>query len=899
MNLVVVSGGMRSLPPHRPFDTQPGAPMNTMDSETTAVAAFDTSGWRERLRRAQFEDEAAFAMATPIAELLKARCERAERACIAAFTHVFPDTNGIALIATGGFGRGELFPQSDVDLLFLVANGHDPRLQSGIEKLLGTLWNTGLQASHVTRSVAQCVEEAETDLASATAMFEARLLSGDAGLYAQMQAVITPQHMWDGLAFLNAKREELRARHAKFNDTAFNLEPNVKEGPGGLRDLHALIWVAGRAFNAPDIREWAARGLCSEADARRLLEAQELLGTVRYGLHRTTQRREERLLFDQQRALARMFEPNLGERENVLVERFMQSFFRAAGSMRRVGERLWAGWRDRLDGSDQAPNTLLQDGFSTRGNRLAFDDGIVTPALAMQTFELLLRHPELSAIEPGLEARISALCLEVDADLWREPIIAAAFLRILRDPGDVMKVIGRMVDCGVLGRIIPAFERVTGRMQYDMFHVYTVDQHTLFVMQKLRSFADPARASSHALAFEIHARLRKPELLLLAGLFHDIAKGRGGDHSELGEVDAREFGHWLGLPEMDTDLVAWLVREHLTMSVTAQKKDISDPDVVHRFATLVEDWERLDYLYLLTVADIFATSPKLWNSWKGQLLATLHQATRYALRRGLEHPVHARERILEAQFGALTSLAQSGYDTVRVRALWDEYPDENFLRFSSDQLAWQTAAILDHGDSVEPLVTARAAGERGSTEVFVYSVDRDGLFATITAVLDRFQLSVQEARIATSRKGHVLDAFQVLDIEQKPVSDGARLQELIERLRAELLKPDLNLTPARRAWTRQQKHFHVPLRLEFHSDEKRGRSGLALVCSDRPGLLAHVTQAFRACGVRVHDARIATFGERVEDFFELTDENDQRLDDVQMRALRATLTHELEVPARR
>jgi [protein-PII] uridylyltransferase len=877
--------------------------MNTVDPESSTVnssdtSAFDTSGWRERLRRAQFEDEAAFAMGTPILELLKDRCQRVERACIAAFDHVFPDARGVALIATGGFGRGELFPQSDVDLLFLLADHDDARLKSGVEKLLGMLWNTGLQASHVTRSVAQCVEEAEIDLSSATALFEARRLTGDIALTEAMQRAITPDRLWNGLKFLHAKRDELRARHAKFNDTAFNLEPNVKEGPGGLRDLHALIWVAGRAFGVPRIAHWAEHGLCSAADQSRLVEAQELLSSVRYGLHRTTQRREERLLFDQQRALARMFEPALGERENVVVERFMQAFFRAVGNVRRVGERLWAAWQDRLDGSSGATCINLQDGFFTRAQRLGFAGATLEARHCMEAFELLLQHPELTALEPGFEAAIASLCLEADASVWRESIVAQSFLRILRHPGEVMKVIARMVDCGVLGRILPAFERVTGRMQYDMFHVYTVDQHTLFVMHKLRSFADPERASSHTLAFEIYARLRKPELLLLAGLFHDIAKGRGGDHSTLGEVDAREFGQWLGLPEMDIDLVAWLVREHLTMSVTAQKKDISDPEIVHKFAALVEDWERLDYLYLLTVADIFATSPKLWNSWKGQLLATLHQATRYALRRGLEHPVHARERILEAQFGALTTLAQSGYGAAKVRALWAEYPDENFLRFTPGQLAWQTAAILDHGDSSEPLVTARATGERGGTEVFVYSVDRDGLFATITAVLDRFQLSVQEARIATSRKGHVLDAFQVLDADHKQVADPQRLQELVERLRAELLKPELILTPARRAWTRQQKHFHVPLRLEFSGDDKRGRTGLALVCSDRPGLLAHVTQAFRACGVRVHDARIATFGERVEDFFELTDEKDQKLDDVQLRALRATLTHELEIPRR-
>lgn len=859
---------------------------------------FDTSGFRERLRRAQFEDESTFALGADIDELLRARCQRVEQATAAAFQHIFPESVAVALVATGGFGRGELFPQSDVDLLFLLADNATEQHKTGVEKLLGLLWNLGLAASHATRTVAECVQEARTDLSSATALIEARCLAGADELYQSLLVAIRPEQLWRGDEFLEAKYAELKARHTRFHDTAFNLEPNVKEGPGGLRDVHALLWVAGRAFGAADIQHWARLGLCTETDQQLLLQSRALLGSVRYGLHRAAQRKEERLLFDHQRALARMFETALGLRENVAVEQFMQGFFRAAGSVRRISERLLLTWAARLAENGESPVSILVDIFVVRGERLDSVSSALSAAQVLTAFELLLAHPELAGLAPELEARMAESCAQSEPTCWQTATVAQAFLRILRHPGQVLPVLSRMADCGLLGRIIPAFERVTGRMQYDMFHVYTVDQHTLFVMQKLRSFADPEKAASHTLAHAVYARLRKPELLLLAGLFHDIAKGRGGDHSALGEQDARTFCSWLGLSEPDIDLVGWLVRQHLTMSVTAQKQDISDPAIVHRFAAIVADWERLDYLYLLTVADIYATSPKLWNSWKGQLLAELHQSTRYALRRGLEHPVHARERILETQIAALTELAQSGHDASRVRALWAEYPDEDFLRFTPAQLAWQSAALIEHGDTNEPLIAARALGERGCTEVFVYSPDRDGLFAAITAVLDRFQLSVQEARILSSSKGHVLDTFQLLDAEQKPVSDPARLKELTERLRLELLKPELNLTPARRAWTRQQKHFHVPLRLEFQSDDKRGRTDLALVCSDRPGLLAHVTQAFRACGVRVHDARIATFGERVEDFFELSDETDQKLDDVQIRALRATLTHELEVPRR-
>lgn len=866
--------------------------------ETINHAPFDVSALRERLSRAQFEDEAGFALGMPVEDLLAARCRRVECACIAAFEHQFPVASGVALIAIGGFGRGELFPHSDVDLLFLCGDDLARDGERAIERLLGLLWNLGLPVSHVTRSVAQCVEEAVNDLSSASALFEQRLLAGDADLHQRMLAALAPEKLWPGLAFLDAKHEEWRARHARFHDTAFNLEPNVKEGPGGLRDLHTLLWVAGRAFDRPRMADWPAAGLCSVSDLERLTAARERLSSVRFGLHRAAGRKEERLVFDFQRSLAALFVAGTGKYENRVVEQFMQGFFRAAADVRRISERLLASWRSKLTGADAEAATAIGEGLWIRADRLDAEPGELRPEQALAAFEAWLAHPQLLGLAPDFDARLCDLAVRAEPEQWRTPAIAAAFLRLLRHLGALTPVLEHLAACGLLGRIVPAFEQVTGRMQYDMFHVYTVDQHTLFVLRKLRSFADPERAALHPLAHALYQRLRKPELLLLAGLFHDLAKGRGGDHSALGAVEARDFGVWLDLSEADIDLVCWLVREHLTMSVTAQKQDISDPEVVHRFAARVGDWERLDYLYLLTVADIYATSPKLWNSWKSQLLADLYQATRYALRRGLENPVHAAQRIAETQSQALGLLGTAGIDESRVRALWDEFPDESFLRFTAQQLVWQTTALLEHTGQSEPLVALCALGARGSSELLVYSPDRDGLFATITAVLDRLQCNVLDARIATSRHGHVLDVFQLLDAHGQALSDPALGADLVQRLRHELNKPVLELSPARRAWTRQQKHFQVPLRLEFANDAAHARTGLALVCSDRPGLLAHVAEAFRACGVRVHDARIATFGERVEDFFELTDQHDQPLNDVQMRALRATLMHELESPRR-
>jgi [protein-PII] uridylyltransferase len=479
----------------------------------------------------------------------------------------------------------------------------------------------------------------------------------------------------------------------------------------------------------------------------------------------------------------------------------------------------------------------------------------------------------------------------IDAKFRMEPSVKAMFLALLRDP-QAIPTLERMAKLGVLGRYLPAFGRVSGRMQYDLFHVYTVDQHTLTVLRNMASFADPESSQRFALGHEIWPLLRKPELLLLAGLFHDIAKGRGGDHSELGAVDARMFCLEHGLSAADTDLVAWLVRHHLAMSVTAQRQDIADPEVVARFATLVGERERLDYLYLLTVADIAGTSPKLWNAWKDRLMADLYTATRFALRRGLEHPLHAEERIAETRGAARERLQDLGLDDRDIDRVWAEFPDESFLRYRAEQLAWQTLGIARAGEGDLPVVLARPHQRPGALEVFVYSPDRDGLFATVAATLDRLGLSIVEARVVNSRGGMSLDTFQVLDAGVDFMDPDRRAASVAGSVRDALRAPPGKAALARRSMPRQLKHFRIPARIDFAPAD--GRTQMTLVCSDRPGLLAQVAAILREHRLRVHDARIATFGERVEDFFQLTDESDQPLDDARVDALRSALLAALD-----
>jgi [protein-PII] uridylyltransferase len=471
-------------------------------------------------------------------------------------------------------------------------------------------------------------------------------------------------------------------------------------------------------------------------------------------------------------------------------------------------------------------------------------------------------------------------------DFADDRYVLAAFLALLRRGARSVGALAAMNRHGVLAALLPTFRRVVGRMQYDLFHVYTVDEHTLRVLRNVARFADTAAREEFPIACGIFAALEKPELLLLAAMFHDIAKGRGGDHSVLGEDEARAFCAKLGLDDADIDLVAWLVRWHLIMSVTAQRQDITDPDVVHRFAVQVEDLERLDHLYLLTIADIAGTNPKLWNAWKDRLLADLYVATRYALRAGLERPPNAPARIAACREAALVLLSRAGVNAVNAERIWAEFPAASFLRHRPEQIAWQTRAILAHAGADVPIVAVDTQSTRGGSEVFVRTRDRDGLFAAITATLDRLRCSVVDARVL-SANAMAFDTFVVLDADAQTSLDAARAAELETELAAVLSEETVNARLVRRSLPRRLRHFRRAPRVEFSNSEQATQ--LALVCGDQPGLLAQVAQTLRDAHVRVRDARIATFGERAEDFFEITDEHDRPLSETAQQQLRQDL----------
>jgi [protein-PII] uridylyltransferase len=839
----------------------------------------------------------AFRDGAEVYALLTARSDAVTRIVAHVWNACVGDPPDLALYAVGGYGRAELFPFSDVDLLALCEFSPQASTLRALESFFTCLWDVGLKPGHALRTLDECCTLAAQDATIYTSLLDARRIAGAATLDAGLASLLDDEKIWPRPAYLAARCADREHRHVRFDDTAYNLEPNIKEGPGGLRALHLVHWLGKRLFAATGFSALAQRGMLSVAEAATAEHAQKLLQRIRFALHLAAGRAEERLLFDYQRTLATQFGFVDEHRQNLAVEQFMQGYYRAAIALERLSEQFLRRCEEALEPQAQSRTRRLSLDFISVGDRLDCDPSdlfLRRPAALIDLFRVWGENPEIKSLRADLVRRIDDALVHWGEALTSDADVNTAFARLLRRGAPAVEALGRMNHYGVLARYLPAFGRVVGRMQYDLFHVYTVDEHTIRVLRNVARFADASTSSEFAHAHELWMRLPKPELLLLAALFHDIAKGRGGDHSELGEAEAREFCARLSLPAADVDLVAWLVRRHLLMSVTAQRQDITDPEVVHRFAADVADWERLDYLYLLTVADIAGTSAKLWNSWKDKLLADLYVSARYVLRSGLERAPHADERVRECQQRAHELLKARGIDDEAIAALWADFPEESFLRFTAEQIAWQTAGIAS-ARSAGPLVLIEAQGSRGGTEVFVHAADRDGLFAAITAVLDRLRLSILDARVVTSRSGMSLDSFLVLDSDGHALGDPARIARLHRALMQALGNTPYHVDLVTRPSSRSLRHFPIATRIEFSAQPVRGRTQVAIVCADRPGLLAAVAQLFRERRIRVHDARIATFGERVEDFFLISDEHDMRLDDAACADLRNTLIDRLDV----
>ncbi|MDQ6645734.1 MAG: [protein-PII] uridylyltransferase [Pseudomonadota bacterium] len=823
----------------------------------------------------------AFRDGADVTSLIRRRGESVDRVVAHVWMACLGDVQNTTLFAVGGFGRGLLFPFSDVDLLAMVLAPEPARLRA-LEQFFATLWDVGLKVGHAVRDPVQCRELAAHDASVFTSLLDARRLAGDPAFDARLRSIVDDPALWPPREYLAARLAERDARHARYDDTAYNLEPNLKDGPGGLRTLDSLRWMGRRLANAADLSDMVVEGLLDPAEQAALEESEATLRRYRFALHLEASRAEERLLFDYQRGLATRLGFKDEHEKNLGVEQFMQGYYRAASQVERLGVQVAERFEEMLEPPGE-PQPVGAD-FVRYGSRLAARDPrlfLQRPAALVEIFMARLDQPGIRGFSADTMRRIHQATDAHDGKLADDDEVLAAFLKLMRRGAPAVEALWRMNRHGLLAAILPAFGKVFGRMQYDLFHVYTVDEHTLRVLRNMARFADPEARGEFPLGCEIWDKLPKPEVLLLAGLFHDIAKGRGGDHSVLGEEDARTFCTRIGLPPGDITRIAWLVRWHLLMSTTAQRQDISDPDVVHRFADLVDDNECLAELYLLTIADIIGTSPRLWNSWKDRLLADLYTTTRYVLRSDVELPREAGVRVHECSEHALALLMNEGFTEAQVVRVWADFPQVSFLRHRPEQIAWQTGAIL-RADGALPLVAVHPLSVRGSTELFVYGTDRDGLFATVTAVLDRLRFSVMESRVLSSPTGMALDTFLLLEADSQQSASASRAEELQQRLQR-ALSQSIGVQPSKRSMSRHQKHFQMTPKIRFEA--AGGRTQMALVGTDRPGLLAAVAQVMLSNDVHVHDARIATFGERVEDFFQLTDRNKAPLGEAQQQRL--------------
>jgi [protein-PII] uridylyltransferase len=768
-----------------------------------------------------------------------------------------------ALVAVGGYGRGELWPHSDVDLLLLVPADADDGRTRRLEGFIGACWDVGLEIGHSVRSVAQCLEESAGDITVQTSLLERRFLAGSRrafrALGTGLDAAIDPR------AFFRAKLFELRQRHAKYEDTPYSLEPNVKESPGGLRDLQSILWIARAARLGRGWGQLAARGLITRAEASLLAGYQRKLQVIRAWLHILAKRREDRLVFDLQAQVARSVGFD-GDDARLASEQLMQRYYWTAKSVTQLSAMLTPSIEAVLFPENEGqPEPIDREFRNAHGLLDAIDEGLFErdPSAILRAFLTMERHPELRAITPRTLRAIWRARTRIDAAFRRAPDNRTAFLAILQAPQGVTRALRRMNQWSVLGRYLPTFRRIVGRMQHDLFHVYTVDQHILMVVRNLRRFAMAEHAHEYPFCSQLMAGFERPWLLYVAALFHDIAKGRGGDHSELGQRDARRFCRAHGLSREDTDLVVFLVAQHLTMSQVAQKQDLSDPDTIAHFARLVRSERRLTALYLLTVADIRGTSPKVWNAWKGKLLEDLYRMTQRVLG-GEQASPDDRSDARRAE--AVRLLNFHGILPESYQPFWRQLDIGYFLRNDPQEIAWQTRVLHRTPDPEAPIVRTRLAPIGEGFQVVVYLPDQPDLFARICGYFDSKNLSVLDARIHTTRHGRALDSFLVVDPNH--TSQYRDILSLVEVELAERLAQRRPLdAPVRGRPSRRSRYFPIAPQVDLRPDERGNRYLLSVVANDRTGLLYGIARTLARHGINLHAARIMTLGERAEDVF--------------------------------
>ena len=796
----------------------------------------------------------------------------------------------IALLAVGGYGRGELHPKSDVDILILLDESADGKYAEELQQFITLCWDIGLDIGSSVRTISQCVELARNDITVATNLQDSRRICGNDLLRDQLQTLTSSTHMWSASEFYHAKFDEQIERHAKHNDSEYNLEPNIKNSPGGLRDIQTIHWVAKRYYGVKTLGQLQNKGFFTEYEFGVLHSCETTLWRIRYALHCVAGRPDDRLLFEYQRELAQIF----GYEDNdkgLAVEQFMRTYYRAVLALRELNDVLLQNLNEKIHERDHEPNIQqINANFQLHDNYIEVTHKKVfaqNPSALLEIFVILGTTPSIRGVRTNTIRLINEHRFLVDDNFRNDPTNKQLFLQLFKSGQGLITQLKRMKRYNILGRYLPAFGKIIGQMQHDLFHRYTVDDHTLLVIQKMCNFSAPDAEQEFPIAAHILKRMDKPEILYLAGLFHDIGKGRGGDHSTLGAEDAITFGQSHGLSSGDIKLLAWLVQSHLLMSYVSQKQDISDSDVIHEFALKVGNQRYLDYLYALTVADMNGTNPDIWNSWRASLMRQLYAETKRALRRGLENTIDQADQIEDTKQQALNKLKDKHVSTDKAIALWQDMDDEYFLREGHNDIAWQTEAIIEH-NSDTPLILVKDDTSQqwgGATQVFIRVPDQGNIFLAAATVFAQLGLNIHDARIYNTNSRYTIDTFYVLDENDQPVEDGSsKQQKIIDALIQELsfvTKGEYSDVIKKRT-PRLLKQFPIPTRTKMQTPEGASFTTLEVISPDRHSLLATIGRIFMEYDIQLCNAKISTLGERVEDVFFITDQNGDPLSDYKL-----------------
>jgi len=779
---------------------------------------------------------------------------------------------GFCLVAVGGYGRAELLPGSDIDLMILLEKKANKAQQQQLSLFLTFLWDIGLEIGHSVRTIRDCVREGKADITVMTTMIESRLIFGSEKLYEKFQLAIAPNKIWSSRKFFEAKLEEQHNRHLRFNDTAYNLEPNIKEGPGGLRDIQIIGWVAKRHFGASSFEELVAHGFLTETEFELLNAGQQHLWRVRFALHRLAGRREDRLLFDYQKKIAEEFGFKSGE-HNLAIEQFMQQYYRTIMELERLNEMLLQVFKEEiLLTAAQRKLKQINERFNLRNNFIELAHPEVFkqhPSALIELFVLISLNEQCAGVTAATIRLVREHLYLVDDDYRADETVNHLFMQLMSAPNGMTHQMRRMNSYGFLAAYIPAFAKITGRMQYDLFHAYTVDQHTIFVIRNLRRFALQKHEHEYPFCNLVYNKLEDPCLLYLAALFHDIAKGRGGDHSVLGAEEATRFCVQHKLNRKETRIVSQLVSNHLLMSVTAQRKDISDPDVVRDFAQQIGSMNMLNYLYLLTVADIRSTNPKLWNSWKDALLQQLYRATKRVIRRGLDNAPDIDEIIQENRDAAFEEMSDLPFSAEQINSVCDRVPGDYFLRHHPLEIKWHVSTILSHPGQPR-LVSIRQSTYTRNTKVFVYGDEVAHAFSQVTGTLGSLGLSILNAEIFTTRDNKIMDTFAIQDESNQAVTEPELIEQIEHRLLEALKSNSIYEGLYNTRKPRQLKAFDHPTEVQFEQDYLNGRTIMEISALDMPGLLSIIANVIAEMDINITHAKISTLGEKINDIFYLT-----------------------------